>query len=132
MKKSKMKLPSNKTLYNGGITMKNKQNKYVWALNFENDSSCKTDAQKLAHDFADKTYIDKEGVIRWINNNKVPSTEILEFWQFLNKPFDMERSVAAYKSQLSHLFVSMSKQTLSEEQMLEVKGAFGNTKSFSF
>jgi hypothetical protein len=52
------------------------------------------EAERVAGQFAtDATVVD--GVVRWNSNNRVPPGDILEFWHYLGKPFNINASTLA-------------------------------------
>jgi hypothetical protein len=88
----------------------------------------RTEADRMAAEFEADAYLDK-GIVRWKSNHSVPPTDILEFWKFLKKPFDYQRSLEQRTVEVQHSIdqyrESMKNHVPSEEELFEMRAAFG-------
>ena len=78
----------------------------------------------------DDMYFDNENVPRWKSNNSVPMNDMLDMWKFLGKDFDYDKAVEARQKQveieLAQYRNHQSKHEYSQEEIYEMKSAFGN------
>lgn len=83
-------------------------------------------AENLALKF-DTDTVKIEGVIRWKSNNHVPPQEVLDFWKFIGKRFNMQKSIAARKKDDDAFFANYraNQQPVTAEQRNEMTAAFG-------
>lgn len=79
--------------------------------------------------FDNEAYVNKDGVVRWKSNNSVPPDELLELWQYSNKEFSYENSIAIRELETSTFLAEYRRQReengYSEEELIEMKNAFG-------
>lgn len=85
-------------------------------------------AAKLDVEFDTRTTIN-DGVVRWISNNNIPPNDILEFWNYLGKDFDYNKTIETSKEETKKFFEEY-RQTIklrnpSSEDLAEMKAAFG-------
>lgn len=85
-------------------------------------------AVRLEKKFETDAYV-KEGIVRWKSNDRVPPLEEMEFWAFLEKPFDFDRSLSVQKEEtkksLEEYRMREQNRQLSDEERYEMTAAFG-------
>lgn len=68
-------------------------------------------------------------MLRWKSNNSVPPQEVLDFWKYIGKRFNMTKSVAAREREtkdfLKEYRKRMENYEHSAEEMAEMRAAFG-------
>jgi hypothetical protein len=105
------------------------RNTYIEGLNYELPHPFKKQSDRLDKEFDTDATVDSDGVARWKSNNNVPPNDILEFWKYLNKPFDYEKSneVRIFESQkfIEEYRNSRANYEPSEEELFEMRAAFG-------
>lgn len=86
----------------------------------------RAEAERLANQFDTNTY-KQDGVIRWRSNNSVPPEEVLEFWKYIGKRFNMSKAVAARKRECKEILnkYRILNDHINEERMHEIRAAFG-------
>ncbi|MEB8638244.1 hypothetical protein P4H32_31920 [Bacillus cereus] len=88
----------------------------------------RTEAVRLAAKFETDAYVEN-GIVRWKSNNSVPPTDILEFWAYLKKPFDYQKSLEQrdieVQESLARYREAMKNHVPSEEELYEMRAAFG-------
>lgn len=72
-----------------------------------------------------------DGVVRWDSNGRVPPASVLEFWRYLEKPFDLDASTAARDHEQAEFLEEYRREAArrpvgtSGEQRAELLAAFG-------
>lgn len=104
-------------------------NDYIRALK---ENKTKNYFYERAKELGEKFDIDakvSDGVVRWNSNNEVPPKEVLELWQYLEKPFDYEKSLKVLKEErdafLDEYRKRMANHVPSQEELYEMTAAFG-------
>ena len=84
-------------------------------------------AERLAMQFDTDTYKDENGVLRWLSNNSVPPQEVLDFWRFMGKRFNMNKSMAARKRETKAVIEKYKQQNrgLNDGERYEAQSVFG-------
>lgn len=85
------------------------------------------EAERLVEEFDAQATV-TNGIVRWNSNSAVPPADILEFWQYLGKPFDYAASASARETDLE-AFPTQYRQDahpLGQEELAEMRAAFGS------
>lgn len=93
-----------------------------------NPDTQKKEAERIASDFEQSAFV-SDGVVRWNSNNHVPPQDILDFWEFLEKPFDIAKS-SMTREREDNAFIAEYRRTQanrqpSGEELAEMRAAFG-------
>lgn len=82
----------------------------------------------LKEDFSKDAYV-IDGVPYWKSNNRIPPTDILEFWAYCNLPINLEKSLQAREAETSAFLTQyreqMANHVPSGEELFEMRAAFG-------
>ena len=89
----------------------------------------KKEAMKTADKFMDAYVVD--GIVRWKSNDRIPPQDILELWHYIGEDFDYEKSLQIGDKETQRSIQNYrrqrAKQGYSQEELFEMKAAFGNT-----
>lgn len=103
-------------------------NRYLKALRDDKKEPYYSLALEKIENFETKTYV-KNAVVRWKNNDEIPSQEIMEIWKYKGLGFDFEKSVEQKKKEdekfLEEYREKMKNYVPSREEIVEMQAAFG-------
>lgn len=103
------------------------RNSYIKGLTSQHNFR-KQESERTANQFDTDAYV-KDGVVRWKSNNNIPPKDILEFWQYLGKEFDYNKTLAVDEEETTVFFENYRKQQANrqytEEELFEMRAAFG-------
>lgn len=103
-------------------------NSYIEGLSHELPHPFRAEAERLSENFEHEVYI-QDGVVRWKSNDTVPPKDVLEFWQFVGKQFDAEKSLQMSDKETQEFLDTYKKRMdnhkYSEEELAEMRAAFG-------
>lgn len=110
--------------------MPNLRNSYIKGyLQFEAPHPFKTGADRVANEFDEDAVVDSNGIVRWKSNNSVPPKDILEFWQYLKKDFDYDKSTEVREKEsaefLGNYRKSQANREYTPEELFEMRATFG-------
>lgn len=104
-------------------------NTYIEGMQYELPHPFRRDAERLAAQFDTDTYKDSNYVLRWKSNDRVPPQEVLDFWKFIGKRFNMSKSVAAReredKQSIEQYKKRMENYKHSDEELSEMRAVYG-------
>lgn len=102
-------------------------NSYIRAVNVPRNRIELRDAYKLIGKFEDATVTD--GIPRWKSNNSVPPQDILEFWEYMNLPFDFEKAELTREMETAKFLAEYRARNTgrqrTQEELYEMRAAFG-------
>ena len=105
------------------------KNRYIEA--YTNENAFKFDKERaveLIIDFDLRATVE-DGVVRWNSNGNIPPSDILEFWKFLGKDFDYDKTIKVNEEETKKFFEeyrkNMQRRNPSEEELFEMRAAFG-------
>lgn len=101
-------------------------NSYIEGLKFPLGHPFRDNAERLKDAFEKEAFV-LDGVVRWRSNGMVPPEDVLEFWHYLRKPFDLKKSLKARDKDLDE-FVRRYRENQrppSDEQLAEMRNVFG-------
>lgn len=103
-------------------------NNYIKGLSFPVTHPFYKDSKRAEEKFHIDAYV-KDGIVRWISNNKVPPSELLEFWKHLGKDFDYLKSMETSENETLEFIREYVKQkkdeAVTDEERFELEAAFG-------
>lgn len=101
-------------------------NSLIEGLNYITGHPFRNESERMVRAFDTDTY-KEDGVIRWKSNGRVPPQEVLDFWKFIGKRFNMSKSAAARKREQEAFLKGYrkTKRKPSQEELFEMQAAFG-------
>lgn len=110
------------------MNSKNRNNSYIRGLERCESHIERKWSEDLINKFDTDTYL-KEGVVYWKSNGNVPPKDVLEFWDYVGKDFDFEKSKNELNRQTDAFFEEYIKankgREYSDEELFEMTCAFG-------
>lgn len=104
------------------------RNSYIEAINNPERKVFYEDAKRIADSFETEAYV-KNGIVRWNSNDRIPPTDVLELWYFLEKDFSIGKSIEESEKETREFLKNYRKKninrTYSEEERFEMEAAFG-------
>lgn len=105
------------------------RNSYIEGLGYELPHPARASSNRLLEQYETDAYKDNNGVLRWKSNNHVPPQEVLDFWKYVGKRFNMSKCVAARNREDKIFLKEYRKQEqnrkYSQEELFEMEAAFG-------
>lgn len=103
-------------------------NDYINGLKPDANPYYKEQAERLLIEFYTRATV-TDGVVRWTSNDRVPPSDILEFWHHIGKKFDYEKSLKVQEEENAAFLENYRKQmenyVPSQEERYEMEAAFG-------
>jgi hypothetical protein len=102
------------------------RNTAIEGLSLPPNHPFRRDAENLALKFdTDTTYVD--AIIRWKSNNQVPPQEVLDFWKYIGKRFNMAKAKAARERETKAFLAryKANQKPASFDERNQMTGAFG-------
>lgn len=105
----------------------NDMNAYIRALTNPRFEWERQEALRLLRSFDEDAVVDQAGVVRWKTNGQVPPREVLEFWAYAQKPFDLEASLRALEEDVERFIQEYRRRWRppGPEALAELRAAFG-------
>lgn len=105
------------------------RNTYIEGMKYDLPHPFRQDSERLAAQFYSDTYKDSNYVLRWKSNDRVPPQEVLDFWKYIGKRFNMSKSITARnresKRSIEQYKKSMRNHKYSEEELSEMRAVYG-------
>ena len=85
------------------------------------------EAQKSADMFEQAEVVN--GVPYWKASDRIPPTDLLQFWQYVGKPFDYDKTIIARDAEITQSLdeyrKAMENREYTAEEIVEMREAFG-------
>lgn len=103
-------------------------NHYIKGISCKQQSWIRKESDSMAAKFDEDTTV-VDGVVRWKSNNLVPPADVLKFWNYIGKDFDIEKSNLIRgelsRKRLEKYKKSQENKKYTGEELFEMKAAFG-------
>lgn len=104
------------------------KNSYIDGLKYELPHHFRSQSEDLKIKFDTDTVV-KEDIVYWKSNGSVPPSDVLEFWSYVGKDFDYNKSIDTLdvqtKESIEAYVGANSGRKRSEEELFEMMSAFG-------